>query len=293
MPQGEKLVSAYLRTLAYAMHIGALRPGLAEYHAMLALPLSRGLAELEPVERPDWSRNLLQRWRDSGQELVGELWAQAGGHAHTGETPAALHIVETDERDFIKVHIDVVLGHAPLNAAKTAAAPAFRWKDGESGAMGGHIQLRESSRGPLVEPMALACQVAPEHIGRVDTSVALQVKLACLPLGWHNGTVRCRGNDVELQIDREVVSRWHHWYAEWRPSTFAQLDTTVSSLTTIRRTWLREYTKSSDLSTALVAQVSVGTREHRHQEHTVAVHEFWINPRDPRDGEVTAMPDSP
>ena len=78
MPQGEMLVSAYLRTLAYAMHMGKIRADQAEYHAMLALPMNRGLAELEPVERPGWRRNLLQRWRDSGQELVEEIGHKPG-----------------------------------------------------------------------------------------------------------------------------------------------------------------------------------------------------------------------
>ena len=103
----------------------------------------------------------------------------------------------------------------------------------------------------------------------------------------HDG---CRRNDVELQVDTEVVSRWHHWYAEWGPSRFTQLDTIVSSMTTIRRTCLLEYAKSSDLSVALVARVHVGTREHRHQDHSVDVHEFWINPQE---SEVLAMPDFP
>ena len=291
MPQGEMLVSAYLRTLAYAMHIGTIRADQAEYHAMLALPMNRGLAELEPVERPAWSRNLLQRWRDSGQELVEEIWTQAGRHTRADDTPAALHVVDTDERDFIEVDIDVVLGHGTLSAGEPAAeAPKFGWEDAEPGCMGGDIQLREASLGPLVEPMTLACLVAPEHVGRVDASVALEVKLACLALGWRRGRVRCRRNDVELQVDAEVVSRWHHWYAEWGPSRFTQLDTVVSSITTIQRTWLLEYAKSSDLSVAIVAWVHVGTREHRHQDHCVDVHEFWINPQE---SEILAMPDFP
>ena len=281
MPQGEMLVSAYLRTLAYAMHMGKMQADQAEYRAMLALPMNRGLAELEPVERPAWSRNLLQRWRDSGHELIEQIWAQAGRRTHPGETPAALHVVEADERDFIEVDVDVVLGHGTLNAGEPVAeAPKCGWEDAETGCMGGDIQLREGSRRPLVAPMTLACLVPPEHVGRVDASVALQVKLACLALGWRRGRVRCRTNDVELRVDAEVVSRWHHWYAEWEPSTFTQLDAIVSGMTTIQRIWFRKYAKSSDLSVALVARVRFGTREHPDQDQSVNVHEFWINPQE-------------
>ncbi|MXX71428.1 MAG: hypothetical protein F4205_17270, partial [Gemmatimonadetes bacterium] len=150
LPQGEMLVSAYLRTLAYAMHIGTIRADEAEYHAMPALPMNRGLAEVEPVERPSWSRNLLQRWRDSGQQLVSEIWAQAGRHTRPGETTAALHVVETEERGFIEIDIDVVLGHGTLNAVEPVAeAPKFAWDDAEPGYMGGHIQLRDASLRPV------------------------------------------------------------------------------------------------------------------------------------------------
>ena len=218
LPQGEMLVSAYLRTLAYAMHTGRIGAGQAQYHAMLALPMNRGLAELEPVERPAWSRKLLQGWRDSGQELVEEVWAQAGRYTRPGETPAALHVVEVEEKGFIEVEVDVVLGHGTLGAGEPLAeTPRFGWEDTEPGSMGGDIRLREASLGSLLEPMTLACLVAPEHIGRVDAGVALQVKLACLALGWRRGRVRCRRNEVELQVDTELVSRWHHWYAEWVP----------------------------------------------------------------------------
>ena len=113
-----------------------------------------------------------------------------------------------------------------------------------------------------------------EHVGRVNASVALEVKLACLALGWRRGRVRCRRNNVELQVDAEVVSRWHHWYAEWEPSKFTQLDTIVSSMTTIQRTWLLQFVKSSDVSVALVARVHVGTREHRYEDHSVDVTNF-------------------
>ena len=289
MPQGEILVSAYLRTLAYAMHVGAMRADQAEYHAMLALPLNGGLAELEPVERPAWSRNLLQRWRDSGRDLIEEIWAQADRHTRPCETPAALHVIDADEKNFIEIDVDVVLGHGRLNSAEPVAeAPKFHWEDAEPGCMGGGIRLHEGSLGPLEKPTTLACRVAPEHVGRVDASVALEVRLACLALGLRRGRVRCYRNDVKLQVDTEVVSRWHHWYTQWEPSKLTQFDTIVSKMTTIQRTWLLQYAKSSDLSVALLARVHFGTREHEYQDHSVDIHEFWI---DPEESEVLAMPD--
>ena len=279
MPLGEMLVSAYLRTLAYAMHMGTLGEDQAEYHAMLALPMNRGLAALEPMERPAWSRNLMQRWRDSGRVLAQELWAQAARSARPGELPAALRLVEGDEQDFIEVEIDRVVGQGAFDTGEPqAVSPKYEWDAAEPGRMEGDIRLRGRALGPLAEPMTSACLVAPVHVGRIDGAVALQVKLACLGLGGRRGRVCCGANDVELQVGNEVVSRWHHWYAEWEPSKFSQRYSDVSSMTTVGGSWLRAYAEPSGLSEALLVRVRIGTREHTHQNHVVEVDEFWSKP---------------
>ena len=90
--------------------------------------------------------------------------------------------------------------------------------------MAGDIQLSDGAMAPLTGTMTSACLVAPEHVGRVDAVVALQVRLACLGLGWRTGRVCCRADEVELQVDDEVVSRWCHWYAGWEPSSFVRHD---------------------------------------------------------------------
>ena len=76
-------------------------------------------------------------------------WAQAGQHTRPGETPAALHVVEAEERGFIEVEVDVVLGHGTLSPGEPVAeAPKFGWEDAEPGCMGGDIHLREARLGP-------------------------------------------------------------------------------------------------------------------------------------------------
>lgn len=278
LPQSEVLVTAYLRTLAYAVNVGKMRSDEAEYHAMVALPMNRGLAELQPIKRPDWSRSLLQRWRDSGRTLIEDIWTQAGKCARPDEIPASLHAVESDERDFIQVKIDLVAGHSGLDGGKPKAkSPIFAWEDAEAECMSGMIRLRNESSAVGNEPMTFACPVAPEHVGRVDASIALQVRLACLGLGLRRGRVQCRSSHVELQVDAEAVSRWCHWYSDWEPSKFAQIDSNVSDMTTVRRSWLQAFVESSGCSLALLARVCVGTREHTHKIHNVEVDEFWIS----------------
>ena len=84
-----------------------------------------------------------------------------------------------------------------------------------------------------------------------------------------------------------MVSRWHHWYADWEPSKFARQDSDLSGMTTVRRSWLQGYAESSGLSVALLARVRVGTREHTHQDHTVSGDKFWTTWKE--DGILAAL----
>jgi len=279
LPQGETLVSAYLRTLTYAMHTGILRTNQAEYHAMAAIPMNCGLAALEPVECPGWSRNLYQRWRDSGRDLIKELWKQVGACPRRGEIPAALQLVEADEKNFIEITVDLVVGYGAFTTGKPLAkSPQYIWGNTETGSFAGNIRLhQEQLVCSLTDPMKTACQVVPKHVGRIDAAVASQVKLASLVLGRQSGKVCCQKNDVELRSNGEVISRWQHWYSEWKPTKFVKQESNVSSMKTVRRSRLWAYMEASGLSLALVAQVRVGTREHIHQEPDTDLDTFWIS----------------
>lgn len=279
MLQSEILVSAFLRTLAYAMHIGKIQAEQAEYHALLALPMNRGLAGLEPVKRPAWSRNLLQRWQSLERKLIEDIWLEAERNISPEEMPASFHVVDVNENNFIEIEVDIVAGYGTFGMDEPRADTQIcKWEDSEIGCMGGEIRLRDSAPGHLEQPMTLACLVAPEHVGRIEAPVALQIKLACLGLGWRRGRVSCQENEIELQLNGEVVSRWHHWYSDWKPSIFTQLESDISGMTTVRRSWLQEYAKLSGLSLAILAKVRTGAREHTHQDHSVEVDQFWIRP---------------
>ena len=279
--QGEKLASAYLRTLAYGLHIGKLLEDEARYHAMLALPLSRSLASLEPVRRPFWSQNLLERWRALGNELLKELWTQARLELNADEIPANIHVVEADDKDYTEIDIEVVLGHNTVDPrASFASSPEYIWDYVGSGCEWGDLHLKNGSVSSLEQPKNLTCFVVPRYFGRIDTYVAVRVKLACLALGLSRGRVRCTTSDVELYVESEVVSRWSHWYADWEPSMFSDLDTNVSGMATVQRTWLKKYVEQWGVSVALLGRVRCGTREQNYKDHDVDVSEFWITFQD-------------
>lgn len=278
MPLGEILVSAYLRTLAYVTLIGKLSGDQAEFFALQALPLNRGLAALEPVKRPAWSLNLLQKWQDSKLSFTEKIWKQTRQSLNLDEIPAALRLVEADEKDFIEVEVDTIVGRAGFHTGKpTAHSPTHRWDEYEAGCLSGDILLDERTIESRVEPMSLAGNVFPVTIGRTDYSIAVQIRLACLILGWQVGRVYCGDRDVELRVANKTVSRWQHWYTNWEPSNFKQRFSDVSSICTVNRSWLQKYTELSTLSLALLVRVRYGTRSDTFLDLNVAVEEFWVN----------------
>ena len=195
--------------------------------------------------------------------------------------PASLHVVDTNEKNYIDIKIDIIAGHGTFNVDEPEAdSPICDWEIAETGCMEGEVRLRDGSLGLLERPKTLACLVAPEHVGRIDASVALQIRLACLGLGWRKGRVRCRENDIELQMNAEVVSRWHHWYSDWQPSNFNQLESEISSMTTVRRPWLQEHVNSSGLSLAILAKIQVGIREQTYDNLSIDVDQFLIRPQE-------------
>ena len=277
MPLSEMLVSAFLRTLAYVTHIGRLSVDQAESHAMLSIPLTRGLAALEPVKRPSWSSKLLQRWQDSKCALAEEIWKQARQSLQQDEIPAALRLVEADEKDFIEFEVCTVVGRGGFQTGKpTAESPTFLWDKHEAGSLLGDIRLDKCVTGVMAVPIRLVGNIAPYYFGRIDSAVALQIRLACLGLGWQVGKVCCGTREVELQVANNTVSRWQHWYTDWEPSKFVQRCSDISSITTVNRAWLKEYIALSALSVALLVRVRVGARSHTYANLDVSVQEFWV-----------------
>lgn len=279
----ETLVSAYLRTLAYAIHVGRLRTDDAESYSMLALPMNRGLSRLQPVQQPGWSRNLLRRWRDAGKGLIKDLWDQSEQSTPTGEVPAALLLAEASSKNFIEINIDVVIASETQTAAEPVAEyPKFAWLDGETGMMGGRIHLVGPDLATTTRPLISSCIVTPENVGRIDTDIAFNVKLACIGLGSHYGKVLCNEREIKLEVGNDIVSRWYFWYTGWEPSMSQKQSTELSSITTIQWSRLRRAIEMSNVSFGLRARIRIGERNHIHEDYRVDDAYFWLKSEDLR-----------
>ena len=114
--QREFYVSAYLRTLAFAAISGAIPHRAAEHYALLALTMNQGLADLEPIDRPEWARNLLPCDVEDVHELARKLWERAEAAAKPGEVPLALRVVDVDTEGFIEFNTTLTIGPTGFTA---------------------------------------------------------------------------------------------------------------------------------------------------------------------------------
>ena len=107
--QRELYVSAYLRTLAYASLRGVISYAEAEQHSMLGLTMNRGLADLQPVQRPDWVQNLQSRSSAGTQELARELWANANAGTGSCEVPIFLRALDANDSEFMEYELNMTV----------------------------------------------------------------------------------------------------------------------------------------------------------------------------------------
>ena len=165
--QREIYISAYLRMLAYAAIHGRMPHDLAEHYAMLALTMNRGLADLEPVDRPDWARNFLPCEDGSMKELAQKLWASAEAATKPGEVLIALRVVDLDTKGFVEFDLTMTIGPSGFTAGPANAEELDTLVANERpGEMAGLVG-RETGINPLfVElPGTTACH-RERHNGR-------------------------------------------------------------------------------------------------------------------------------
>ena len=276
--QREIYISAYLRMLAYAAIHGRMPHDLAEHYAMLALTMNRGLADLEPVDRPDWARNFLPCEDGSMKELAQKLWASAEAATKPGEVLIALRVVDLDTKGFVEFDLTMTIGPSGFTAGPANAEELDTLVANERpGEMAGLVG-RETGINPLfVElPIAITQRIQPEIIGRVHIEVNLNVRLASPYVFGTPANVQCGPSEIRLETGTEVLSRWVHWYTNWEPTIFPELGSTVSSMTTVLKSRLDKLRASQGAEIARLVRVRRGARQEIFGKCEVETESYWV-----------------
>ena len=276
--QRELYVSAYLRTLAFAAIQGSMSHDNAEHYAMLALTMNRGLADLEPVDRPDWARNLLPCDAGHMKELAHKLWASAEAATKPGEVPLALRVVDFDTKSFIEFDLTLTIGPSGFADGPTAAEELDELIPNElPGEMAGLVEW-EADIDPLSieHPLAMTQGVRLLGIGRVHTEMALNVRLASPYVFGTSANVQCCPSEIRLKEGANVLSRWVHWYSDWKPTILPDLESGVSSMTTVLKSSLDKLRAPRSVEIARLVRVRWAARRKIYSEYEVEAESYWV-----------------
>ena len=236
--QRELYVSAYLRTLAYATMRGPLSPADAEQFSLLALPFTKGLADLQPIERPDWTYDLTSTNPENIEHVAERLWNSSTSLCNSDETPISLRIFEVNKQGFID--FDIVMTLAPLARRSSDSAEIMQYSRLVNDQSLGRYETRATQH-PIVRvpsldrTIALAELFQPKYLGRAHIGIGTAIRLASPRIFGVPAEIVCDESAIRLDTANGTMSRWIHWYADWEPVNFPELEPSVCSLVTVSK----------------------------------------------------------
>ena len=276
--QRELYVSAYLRMLAFAATRG-MPHDLAERYSMMALTMNRGLADLEPVDRPDWTRNLLPCDAGNMKELAHNLWVTAEAAAKPGEVLLALRVVDFSKKDFIEFNLALTIGgpsgvaDGPAESEELGLLIANECHGEMARLVGGEAGTYPLS---IENPLAMTQGVQPGNMSRVHIGMAPNIRLASPYIFGTPANVQCGPSEIRLETGADVLSRWVHWYADWEPTIFPELKSGVGSMTTVSKSSLDKLRAARGVEIAQLARIRWSSRLEAYMDYTVEEQAYWV-----------------
>ena len=277
--QREIFASAYLRTLAYAANIGAIPFEVTADSALVALTMNRGLADLLPIERPDWTTGLLSRNLGDSKVVAQGLLSCAESATQPGEMPISLRAIDVGREGFVEFDCRMVIGHSGFTRkpADSRTLPEMLVDD-HPGEMAGlvnpdarSVDLRSSAL-----PFPLSRSFMPKYPGSVHVELSLNIELASPHVLGTWAMVECEPSEIRLTVGDDVLSRWVHWYTDWEPASFEDLNSYIGSLCTVAKTKVDELLRRPDLETVWLAQVRTAKRPKAYLKPKTHTETFWM-----------------
>lgn len=271
----ETYVSAYLRTLSFAATKWRLPHSLAEQHSRAALTLNRGLAWVEPVERPGWSDGILLGDRDP-KALASAIWSAASSHAAPDQMLAGLRAVEVAEGGYTVFEFDVVTGSAAAFASRKEPGDR-RWSYLANPARyeGGFYSSPHLSDGST--PRRLCGTTLTFDVGRGLVELVTHVHLPSPHTDHPKPEVACLHDGIEMQVGGSPIALWEHWFNDWEPACPRVVHDLVGYRTTVKRDFMEAFCRPSSLNTAVWCSVKSGTRQYSYSDFENHEVEFWID----------------
>jgi hypothetical protein len=277
--QTEIYVSAYLRTLAYAVAEWRMPASFADDAALEALPFNRGLAGVRPVTRPGWAFNNLKARAKSGlHTAAAHAWRRAEHAAEAGQKVLALQTTNHSETEFLSLSFRRVLSAsavAPSKPSEVFDRVPWAMVEDDFAGMTGTLEPLDGN-----EPDAanfLSVYVQPARFPRFLTDLFPEgVELAHPRLFDEPVAVVADDRALVLTAGGQPVSCWVHWYADWQPTHPRTIHRLGGGLTTINSRVLAQAIRKSGMVPMIYCQAIYGQRQHSYEEAKVEHETFWL-----------------
>ncbi|WP_343518455.1 hypothetical protein [Sphingomonas sp.] len=267
-------VSAYLRTLSWALLEVGLPQPVALDSAEIALPFNRGLSDFEASPRPDWSKNLLGRYEELGpRKLAQALWRDAAESLDKGFEPLGLDIVDTDELTALRVEIHRTFEDRDAPRTTELSSPGWVHPQGDDWTLEGPLSNSEQwDQETGLRPFCVAAQ--PRTLGRSHIDLVLSRMLVADPmLATGVASLTCEKDRVVVNDHAGLLSTLQLWYADWSPTHVEEFGLN-GSLTSCRSTALRKFARDCKVHMPRLARIRVAQRKYRHDKYTIVSRTF-------------------
>ena len=275
--QTELYVSAYLRTLAFALLVGWISRDDAQGAAQLTLQMSRGISDLEAIERPSWTRGLATSESVDSKRIVQGLVDGAADLIRKDELPTAIRVVDVHENGFVELDVSLASGPSGLSQRPAQADSLGDLVSTDRvGDICGAVSLGGADRFTVSRPFLLVQRLFPGEGGRLHQDVLGDIRFAAVPPRPTPWEIECGPREVRLVSHNEVVSRWVHWYSEWRPTHMKELGSLVGSITTGRKQAVSAICSRPGVETAYLVRIRRGRKKDVIGTVAVDSEQWWM-----------------
>ena len=270
--------SAYLRTIGHAVLLGTTTSEEAEDKALHTLTMNRGLADVQPIDRPHWARAPVPLRGPFTRRVLRDLWGAARAASRLNEVPISLRILAHDNDGFTEIDLVQTIGPSGFAAGpvEAAAVRTIVLVD-HPGVMSGSVGPRDPRIiKPIRRPTSVVNIMIPEHVGSVHRELACTVRLASPELFRVHAEVQCESGEVHLATANCVFSRWVHWYSDWEPAMHSDIESSVCSMTTVAGADWARLTSGTGTQTSVLARVRTGSKAQSYSSLEVEQAAFWM-----------------
>ena len=277
--QCEVYQSAYLRTLACAADCNAIDLETAGFFALRALPLNRGLEQLNVTERPSWLHDIPERCFNSDGEvepLIRNLIKP--GLGEKGMRPVAFRIpISAEISEFSDLSVLAVLASKDFvpdsSYEPLALTDDLIWRLPDGISIEGMLPEKDieafASQGITGTCAPLCLNLWPHPTGLWLADYFLKGVLLPAPYLFHAATeVACRNDRIEIISGGESVASWKFWHDCWTPLYARGGSTRCGMLTELRENEITKAQNRHGLSLAWLVELDIRkeTEDERHLE---------------------------